>query len=257
MDKKKRSFKKFVSDEGMKGIKKTATLYATENDDVTLDVLAEHFNLTSSAIKSIISYAIIHCIISYNLAILCMSKSHRNQAKYCKHDSKNKVTSSDIYYNKLIKRRLSFVKNFNEEKVKEVVTAYIDHPYRTAQNIAESLGFSITELNVILKKAIIFLIVDEEVANNLEKISLNKMIVNSLEWQHAKKIFALYKSSRIYYLTLNAKISQLHLQLEDYDNFVSSDEKSEYSKDALEFELETTKNKLKNFKDSFYLGNIK
>ena len=66
MNKKKRSFKEYLNSTGMDGIKKIALEYATENDSVTLNSLSEKYNLSNSAVKKVLEYAIVNCIVSYD-----------------------------------------------------------------------------------------------------------------------------------------------------------------------------------------------
>ena len=251
MDKENRnSFKSLILAEGMQGVKKVATYYAIESDDITLDIIAERYNLTLSATRSAISYSIVHCLISYRLAILCMEKSHRNQARHCKYLS---ASSSDRYYDHLFKRRFEFIKKLDEETVKRIVSLYLLNPGKTASSIAESLGFSLKELNIVLKKAIIFAIVDDTTVKKVESVTLKKCVSLS-QMAHTRKLLFKYTLYRNRYKYLNAKISQLLLQLEGYDQFVSSDQEIEYTKDFLNIELDNAKNSLKMFKDSFYMG---
>ena len=243
--KKKRSFNAFLTAEGTDGVKKVAIEYATENDTVTFVYLEDKYNLSSTAIKKVIDYAITNCIVSYQIATVIREKSRRNQLRHCK--SGNSTTPSDEYYAKLLQKRLKVVKNFDNEKVLKAVECYLQNPHLTASSVASSLGFSSKELNVLLKKAIIFNIVDDKKVVEIERVSANKNPIIAPEYE----LFKCYEMKRKYYKYLNAKIAELQFQLESYDDYFWSDAEQEKTKALWERKLSELKKALDKFVDSF------
>lgn len=247
MGEKKRSFKEFLSASGNDGVKKVAIEYATENDTVTFSDLSDKYNLSSSGLKNLIEYAIVNCIISYKVALFIKGKAHRNQLRHCKKNV-NK-TPSDVYYQNLFNKRFSFVKNFDNEKVISIVDFYVNNRHLSANTVAESLGLSLKELNIVLKKAIIFDIIDDEKVADLKKASLAKVEFSNSSF--VLEIFKKYDKLRAFYKFLNSKIAQTEFQLQTYDSFVSADEAMEHTKSDLEKELKKSKDALKSFVKSF------
>ena len=233
MRKKKRSFKEVFEELGDIGVKEIASEYANEDDSVTYNFLSDKYNITLPGLKKLIDYAITNCVISYKTAILIEDKARRNQLRHYKHRSD--VTSSDTYYATLFEKRLKFVKSLNNSEVIEVVDYYLDNSHLPVATLADSLGFSVKEFNVILKKSIIFDIIDDKKCKCLIETALSKAEPSS--YVFCNEIFTKYNSHRNYYKFLTCKISMLKFQLQNYDSFVSSDEADENSYSSLENDL--------------------
>ena len=247
MEKKKRSYKDFLIDSGDDGVKRIALEYATENDAVSLGYLAEKYNLTLTAVKTIIEYSIVKCIVPFKVALFIKEKAHRNQARHCKDEILE--TSSDRYYKKLFNKRLSFVKKFSDDKVTNTVNFYIKNPHLSASTIADSLGLSVKELNIILKKAIVFDIIDNEEVNDLISVAIGKVDLSTSAV--VQKTFDRYVSSRKFFKLLNSKIVELHFQLEVYDQIHKKTAEVIHQKELLESDLKKIQMELQQFIDSF------
>ncbi len=90
--------------------------YATSQDDVTITVLSEKYDISYSTVRACIRYAVIHCLVHFTDVKKMKNKAHRNQVRHIQNPEKSIVTSSDKYYNKLIcKRRFNFVKALDEK----------------------------------------------------------------------------------------------------------------------------------------------
>lgn len=247
---KKRTFSSFLATSGTDGIKRLALEYATEDDTVTLVSIAQKYNMSSKTMKKIFEYAIVNCLVSYQTAKFMQTKAHRNQTRHLKEEPDN--TPSDKYYNGLLERRLYTVKKFSDKKVKEIVDLYINSPQLSAASVAESAGLSVKELNLVLKKAIIFNIVDDECMNKLFKISLDK-VPDHRDAAIVSELLRCYKRLRITYNVLNSSICQLYFQLETYMDFVSSDQQLELPIEDLRKQLKVAEDTLEEFKSRFYL----
>ena len=242
---KKRSFKKFLEECGEKGIKKVAIEYATETDNVTIEILSDKYNLSQDAVKKCFEYAIVNQL-SYKTAVLMKNKAHRNQARHA--EKEPFVSSSDEHYSELFKKRMLAVKKMPDDKVANVVFTYLTNPHLSAYKVSESLGLSCRELNALLEKAIIFRIVDADVVSQMKEVAMKKN--NNSE--HVRHAFERFVYDRALYENLNNEIAQLYYQLETYEHFVSSDQEFEHSKETIEKKIEDAEEALQKFKDRFY-----
>lgn len=168
----KRNFKDFFEKSGVTGVKNVALTYAHGNDTVTFSSISDSFMITERAVQHCIKHAIINCICSYKEALLIKEKAHRNQLKHMKETSVR--TTSDKYYEGILRKRLEFVKELPDERVIEVVYLYMANPNLSCKEIADSLNLSSKEANVLLIKAITSGIIDERTIHNIVAISLMK-----------------------------------------------------------------------------------
>ena len=168
----KRNFKDFFEKSGVAGVKNVALSYAYGNDTVTFSSISDNFSITERAVQHCIKHAIINCICSYKDALLIKEKAHRNQLKHMKETSVR--TTSDKYYESILRKRLEFIKNIPDERVIEFVYLYMSNPNLSCKEIANSLNFSSKEVNAILIKAITSGIIDEKTIHNIVAISLMK-----------------------------------------------------------------------------------
>ena len=213
------SYIAFMKNASVEDIRKFALEYATEDDSVTIDKIAERHNMTEGTVKKIFGYAIVNCLVSYRIATLMKAKAHRNQNRHT--DSQICMTPSDIYYNKLLEKRLETVKNFPNEKVKSIVDLYVNSQNLSAKEVAYSVGLSKKELNIIISKSIIFNIVDDETVVKLNSIALYR-VCSKKEQILLSEILNQYKQLRNFYNSLITKIDALQFQIETLDEFASS-----------------------------------
>ena len=245
---KKRNFKEFLAEFGEEGCKRVALRYAAENDSITIEAIAAENNMSINSVKKAFEFSIVNCLVSYKTAMLMKSKAHRNQSRHI--DGRTEVTSSDKKYNSLIEKRLETVKAFPDEKVKEIVDVYVKSPQLSASDIADSVGLSVKELNILLQKAIIFNIVRNDIVSKLEKVTLSKCF-DHLNYLMVSEMLRQFRDLRATYVSLNSRIAQLHLQMETYEEFVSSDEEAEYQIENLKSELGKALKALERFKAGF------
>ena len=114
-------FERFMQKSGKNGIRNVALDYAYNGDTITFSVLSEKYRISKKVIQYCIEYAIVNCLIDYNEAILIKEKSHRNQAMHYKGNPVH--TKSDKYYEDLLHRRLSYVKDLEDMQKANVFTS--------------------------------------------------------------------------------------------------------------------------------------
>jgi predicted DNA-binding protein len=169
---KKNDFKTFFKNSGVNGIRNVTLAYAFKADSTTFDALSERYGITRRSVRHCIEHCIINCLVDYDTAMQVKEKSHRNQMKHLKKDSVR--TTSDKYYDGILRKRLTYVKNLPDEKVIEVANLYMANPNTPCKELAKSLKLSAKEVNIILIKAIGNTLIDEGVIRNLYAISLMK-----------------------------------------------------------------------------------
>ena len=222
-------FKSFYKKYGEKGVREVALAYALENDDTTIDELCLRFLLTRGAVEQCKEMAIVNCCINYNQAILIMAKSHRNQFKHMA-DKQVKSTKSDKYYKKLFQKRFEYVKNLPVKKVREIAYLYMENHSMTCKELGEELHLSEKELNMVLERAIIERIVEDDVmriifANSLMKCSspsgLSKMVAYFKELE-SKRNGHPQKNLQERLLQINNELEEQYRLINNIDDFASS-----------------------------------
>lgn len=246
---KKRFFKDFVAELGDDGIRTIAIEYATEDDCVTVAEVAKRHNISVGITKKIFEYAIVNCLVSYQIAILMKAKAHRNQSRHI--SKKSDKTSSDKYYDNLFSKRLDTVKRFPTDRVKEVVDMYLDSRNLSAKEVGLSVGLSKKEVNIVISKAIIFNIVDDETVYKLNQQALYRVLSRN-ERIIVSEILNQYKQLRVFYTSLILKIEALKFRLRSYEDFVSSEDNLDDLRADTEKELKKANKSLEEFKTSFF-----
>ena len=166
----KMSFKTFSEKFGIEGIISVTHAYAHGSYMVTIKGISDEFHLTESAVKNCFKYAIIHCICSYQTALIIKQKAHNKQASHIKITSSE--TPSDKYYNRVLEQRLEFVNSMRDDEILEIITYYLASVNTLSINeIIETIGYSDKELKVLLNNAIEYKLVDFEVATRIKHTS--------------------------------------------------------------------------------------
>lgn len=169
----KMNFKDFFKKFGIEGIKTVTYYYAYGSYTVTIKGISDELNITESAVKNCIKYAIIHCIVSYQTAVLIKQKAHNKQANHM--EIKSSETPSDKYYNNIFQLRLEYINSMRDDEILEVITYYLASVNTLSINeIIETVGYSEKELKVLLTNAIDYKLVDDEIATKIEQTPFMK-----------------------------------------------------------------------------------
>lgn len=164
---KKMNFKGFIEKFDIEGIISITYAYAYGGYTVTIKGISDEFKVTESLVKNCIKYAIIHCIVSYQTALVIKQKAHCKQANHIKNNSNQ--TPSDKYYDRILEQRLEFVSKIRDDEILEIITYFLASINSLSINeITETIGYSEKELKVLLKNAINYKLVDAEVAAKIE-----------------------------------------------------------------------------------------
>ncbi len=137
---KKLTFKKFLKEKGEKGIGYVAADYATLEDSVTIYVLSEKYNISKSAVRTCIRYAVVEGLVSYSVANKMKEKAHRNQIRHTPDSEENAVTTSDKYYDRLFRMRDSKICDPLKSQLNEIEVKIEDYKSYTP-NGAEALHY--------------------------------------------------------------------------------------------------------------------
>ncbi len=240
----RKGFTKFRNEEGEDGIRKLALEYATTNIFDKMEVIAVRNDISDLGLREAIAYAIEPCLISYQLCTMCKSKAYMNQAL---HISSRSEAPANQYYDDLFEKRLAYVKTFRDERVTLVVQFYIRASRFNLKFIADSLGYSQKEVNVILKNAIIFGVASDEEVKKITEIAIRK--ANYRNREAMVTTFKQYKEYRDTYKRLVENYQFYDFQVSTYDDVHFEDDAP--SKEDLESRLEASRKALKEFEELF------
>lgn len=176
MIQRRRNFQTFLKDCGDVGSRNLTLEYVAIGGIATIPSLADKYNLTEYAVIAAFEHAIVNCLVSYQIALLIKEKVHNEEFR--NNHSYSKLSANRYYERKVFPKRLDFVKNFDDGKVKSIVEYYLALPCISTQKIAEDCGLSLTELNIVLEKAIIFNIVDTDTLSKLVHLQIDKCSYN-------------------------------------------------------------------------------
>ena len=127
MAERKKNFTEFLEQEGEAGVENIATIYATTDVFTTIRQMSEEYGITESAVSKILEYAITNCLISYQTCLAIVEKSHRNQARHIG-KGESKSTPSSKHYDKLLKKRMEYVRTMRGVVPIRVFQFYINNP---------------------------------------------------------------------------------------------------------------------------------
>ena len=131
-------FEKFMQKSGKNGIRNVALDYAYKGDTITFSVLSEKYGISKKVIQDCVEYAIVNCLIDYDEVILIKEKSHRNQAIHFRNTPVR--TQSDRYYEDLLQRRLSYVRDLEDMQKGNVFTSALkDEAHKQLREIDSHL----------------------------------------------------------------------------------------------------------------------
>ena len=164
----KMCFKQFFRKYNLDGIK--SVVYAYRDYSVTIKGISDELNITESAVRNCIKYAIINCICSYQTALQIKQIAHDKQFAYIKNPSER--TPSDRYYEQILRQRLEFVNNIRDSEMLEVITYFLASQNLPMDDITDTIGYSEKELKTICVNAIKHKMVDPETATKLQSTSL-------------------------------------------------------------------------------------
>lgn len=243
----RRTFDSFLEKEGRHGVRIAAEKYAT--GDYSLSDLAEETGMSEYGVRKLIEYAIIRRIVDFDTALAIKAAAHNNQSQHFNPSASN--TTSDFYYEVLFQKRALFIENFENEKLLEIVKYYLSNPEFSTGKIANMFGLNFVELNILLKKGVIFSIFDDNTFKALREVTLGKAVSQDKkrELEHS---FKKMENARGHYAFLCSKVELYSFQIKAYRNFASSESEKELPPQLLAKELAEVKEKQRVFRDNFY-----
>ena len=136
------------------------------------------------------------------------------------------------------------IEEIDNKKIASVCKSYIDNYCQFDSWIAEINKLTVDQLYLVLKKAIIFCVVDDNTANNIAHIATLK------DKDDADK-YGEFMAKRKEYAILVDKLSALEFAVTAYKDFAIPGEDDEYCRDKLGLELGKAHKRLRNFKKQF------
>lgn len=241
----RKGFTKFRQSEGDEGIRRVAVDYAVSDVFSNMEEIAEKYGINEEGLREAIAFAIENCLITHKLALECKKKANFNQRR---HIRKNDKVLADEYYDKILAKRREYVKSIRDERVLKLVEFYISCARFSLTEIADAVGFSIEELNDILKNAIVFELVSDEAAQRIIDTATKKAYASKKE--RVVTTFNRYLEYRRTHKELVEAIQYYEFQVDTYDSS-RIDEEGAPSKDELESRLETARRNLEDFEKLF------
>lgn len=224
----KKSFAaRLIESDDRNAIASIAREYSESGVFCNLEVVAGNNFCKVRDVRMLIAYAIVHCYISYAASKRCMMKSHENQSHH--KDDPNSISVSDKYYLKLFRDRYQFVlHSFPDKQAARVLDYYINHPY--VYDVYKDVGLSRTEFNIVLARAIMFGVADDEdlVAFKAIALSPNKRTGGTKRFLDT---ICAYREEIC--VKLPNEITLIKAQLDSYQDNMIPNESEEYSEEDL------------------------
>lgn len=211
-------------------IVKITTEYATSSFELARTHFTNKYNLTRYAFYKARDYAIICCLVDYNLYKKIRKKSTAN---YKSNNDKNSETLSKAHFDELLVQQNEFLKEFSENEILD-----IGHKYAEGMTVKDiSLLYEIGEFAVkrFLKKGIVEIIYDAELVSQIKKI-VGPSLAPILKKREATKNILLNCHQH--------HIAYLEMQISYYDMFFRF-ESEKPSLESLENELKIARKKYK------------
>lgn len=188
----KRSFKDLsktmTAQEMEKFCKRIAESYANSEARFARSYYTENEDISISCFYKVLERAVIMNLVSEKTVDKMEMKSEINQSS---HAAGAGITTREKYAELRKKRNEFIIFSFSEEEIKQLAIDFANHPETSKKEFAEKYDVSITVIDVLLKKAIIDKIVDDETFAKIEERSLMK---NSSK--RAKEFFRLLRERR-------------------------------------------------------------
>ncbi len=207
---------------------KIATEYANSSLAHARTHFTNKYNLTRYAFYKARDYAIICCLVDYDLYEKIRKKSSAN---YKSNNDRNSATSSKIHFSELLVQRNQFLSDFSEKEILEIGHKYAEGI--TVKNIA--LEYEISELAVknLLGKGIVNIIYDADLVCQIKRI-VGPGLTPILKKREATKNILLNCHQH--------HIAYLEMQISYYDMFFRF-ESEKPSLESLENELKIARKK--------------
>lgn len=209
---------------------KIATEYANSSLEYARTYFTSKYNLTRYAFYKIRDYAIICCLVDYNLYKKIRKKSTAN---YKSNNDKNSETLSKAHFDELLVQQNEFLNEFSENEILDIGHKYAEG--MNVRNIAQLYEISELAVKRLLKKGIAHIIYDAELVNQIKKI-VGPSLAPILEKREVNKNILLNCHQH--------RIAYLEMQISYYDMFFRF-ESEKPSLETLENNLKIARKKYK------------
>jgi hypothetical protein len=231
------TFSELFKRQGEHGIARIATAYASTGCFDTMEAIAAREGVSSACVSKCVKYAIENALISHQMCSSIIKKAHNAQVRHI--DREERESPSDRYYRKLMATRREYLKSMRDERVNQVVEYYINNSQWDIGRVASSMGYSIGEVNLIMKVAIICGIATRDQVEQVKKISLSKAR-SSADSARTRKLLNEYVALREEYQLKCTRLRHICEQIATYAEWANEDvsiESLEEQKKTLEKEL--------------------
>lgn len=141
------------------------TEYANSSLNLARTYFSSKYNLTEYVFYKARDYAIICCLVDYDLHEKIRKKSSAN---YKNHNKQNSSVSSVVHFEELLAKQKQFLSEFSDNEILDIGRKYAEGiPVKNLAIAYETGEFAIKQL---LKKGIINLVYDADLVRQIEKI---------------------------------------------------------------------------------------
>ena len=214
------TFSELLKREGDTGIRRIAVAYASSSCFDTQEVIAEREGVAESCVSKCIRYAFENCLISHQMCQNIVAKAHNAQVRHI--NKGERMSPSDRYYQGLLRARMEYIRNMRDERVNQVVSYYVKNPTWSVTRLANSMGYSVRELNLILKIAIVCAVATDDEVMKIIEVSIKKRRTFN-DKEQIKKVLNQYVMTRDQYLLIRNRIKHTEELIRTFDEWDNGD----------------------------------
>lgn len=149
---------------------KIAEEYANSDGEFARSYFSNKYDISNACFYKVLEYAIINNLVSDEIVDLMQSKAIQNQKP---HANEAGIKSILHYQNMRKKRYEKIVSNLSEKEIKTIAKEFANNFDISKEELAEKHSMSIKVIDLILLKAILELIVDDETFALIRERSLS------------------------------------------------------------------------------------
>ena len=162
-------------------IQKMVTEYANSDTDLARTHFSEKYNISVNVFYKCIEYAIICCLVNQDICEKVKRKKAYNYSQNNPKKSKGRSLSNSSY---LMDERQRFLNDFSDNEIKDIARKYQEGI--SLKNIAICYDTGEFAIKWLLKKGIVWLIVDRETTNSISSM-LGSRLNNTLKKREQNK----------------------------------------------------------------------
>ena len=163
--------------------------YATSENHFSRSYFCRTYDISSSCFYKLMEYAVVTDLVSDSITAKMMNKAIANQQN---HDKRAGGTSQQKYVD-MYRKRCEFIANQKSmEIVEDFAIMFACYPSDTKEELASEFGISKKVADLLLVRAIVENIADDDIVERIEKRS----IAGSVDKNYTREFFSKLKKQR-------------------------------------------------------------